>query len=109
MATRPIEQFIAEARSEVETTDGQPKRIKLRRIPRFKRRVKLLTKQMIARGATVVTDGLSCLRGVADAGATHIVMATGSGRRAARHPAFKWVLDDYDAIVDAACAHLAAP
>ena len=39
----------------------------------------------------MVTDGLSCFRGVADAGCTHVAIATGSGRRAARHPAFKWV------------------
>ena len=30
-------------------------------------------------------------RGVADAGCVHIAIPTGSGRRAARHPAFKWV------------------
>jgi hypothetical protein len=39
----------------------------------------------------VVTDGLACLRGVPDAGWVHIPLATGGGRRAARHPAFKWV------------------
>ena len=77
----------------VETTDdGKPKRIKLRRIARFKRRrVKALTKRITAEGAKVVTDGLSCFRGVADAGCAHAAIATGSGRRAARHPAFKWV------------------
>jgi transposase-like protein len=72
--------------------DGRPRRIKLRRIARFKRRrVKSLTKRIITPGATVVTDGLSCFRGVADAGCSHIAIATGSGRRAARHPAFRWV------------------
>jgi hypothetical protein len=34
--------------------------------------------------------GLRCFRGVADAGSTHLPIRTGSGRRAARHPAFKW-------------------
>src|SRR5262245_58787733 len=72
--------------------DGRPRRIKLRRIARFKRkRVKSIAKKIIGEGATVVTDGLTCFRGVADAGCKHVPMATGSGRRAARHPAFKWV------------------
>ena len=71
--------------------DGRPSRIKLRRIARFKRkRVKSIAKKIIAEGATVVTDGLKCFRGVADAGCRHVPMVTGSGRRAARHPAFKW-------------------
>ena len=71
--------------------DGRPRRIKLRRIARFKRkRVKSIAKKIIAEGATVVTDGLKCFRGVADAGCTHVAISTGSGRRAARHPAFKW-------------------
>jgi ribosomal protein L37AE/L43A len=76
----------------VETTDdNKPKRIKLRRIARFKRRrVKSLTKRIIAVGAKVVTDGLGCFRGVADAGCMHQPIRTGSGRQAARHPAFTW-------------------
>jgi transposase-like protein len=77
----------------VETSeDGKPRRIKLRRIARFKRkRVKSLTKRIVTAGATVLTDGLKCFKGVADAGCAHIPIATGSGRKAARHPAFRWV------------------
>lgn len=77
----------------VQTDDkGRPQRLKIRRIARFKRaRVKSVTKRIIAPGASVVTDGLSCFRGVADAGCAHRPIITGSGRRAARHPAFKWV------------------
>ena len=72
--------------------EGRPQKIKLRRIARFKRkRVKSVAKRIIAAGATVVTDGLKCFRGVADAGCTHVAIATGSGPAAARHPAFKWV------------------
>jgi transposase-like protein len=71
---------------------GRPRRIKLSRIPRFKRaRVKSLAKRIIVPGSTVLTDGLACFRGVADAGCIHVAIATGSGRKAARHPAFKWV------------------
>lgn len=74
----------------VETTDaGKPKRIRLKRIARFKRkRVKAVTKRIVAAGATVVTDGLSSFKGVADAACTHIVCVTGKGYRAARKPAF---------------------
>jgi hypothetical protein len=32
----------------------------------------------------------SCFRGVADAGSMHLPIRTGSGRRGAHHPAFKW-------------------
>jgi transposase-like protein len=71
---------------------GRPSRIKLSRIARFKRqRVKSLVKRIIVPGATVLTDGLACFRGVADAGCNHVAITTGSGRKAARHPAFKWV------------------
>jgi transposase-like protein len=71
---------------------GRPRRIKLRRIARFKRRrVKSLTKRIIMPGSTIVTDGYQCFRGVADAGCTHVRITTGCGRQAALHPAFKWV------------------
>lgn len=77
----------------VQTDDeGRPRKIKLRRIARFKRRrVKSLAQRIIAPGATVVTDGLACFRGVADAGCEHVALPTGGGRPAARHPAFHWV------------------
>ena len=48
-----------------------------------------IAKKIIAEGATVITDGLKCFRGVANAGCKHVPMATGSGRWAARNPAFK--------------------
>lgn len=71
---------------------GRPQKLKIRRIARFKRRrVKSLAKRIIAPGTTVVTDGLACFKGVADAGCAHEAIVTGSGRHAARHPAFKWV------------------
>jgi len=71
---------------------GRPQKLKIRRIARFKRRrVKSLAKKLIAPGSQVVTDGLACFKGVADAGCMHEAVVTGSGRRAARHPAFRWV------------------
>ena len=74
----------------VETTDDRkPKRIRLRRVARFKRkRIKEFARRVVASGATVVTDGLSCFRGLADAGCAHQVVVTGKGYRAARNPAF---------------------
>jgi hypothetical protein len=77
----------------VQTSDGKkPVRLKVRRISRFKRkRVKSLTKKIIAPGAFVVTDGLACFKGVADAGCEHFPITTGSGRRAAQHPSFRWM------------------
>jgi ISXO2-like transposase domain len=76
----------------VETTpQGQPVRLKMRRIKRLKRkRVKTLASRMLDRQTIVLTDGLKCFRGVADAGSMHLPIRTGSGRQAARHPAFKW-------------------
>jgi transposase-like protein len=77
----------------VQTDDkGRPRRIKLRRVPRFKRaRIKSLTERIIMPGSTVVTDGYQCFHGVKDAGCTHVRITTGCGPCAARHPAFRWV------------------
>ena len=77
----------------VETTeDGKAHRVKLRRVRRFtKKSIERITGRIVKRGAKVVTDGLGCFNGVADAGCTHEAIVTGSGRKAARHPAFKVV------------------
>ena len=53
--------------------------------------VKSLARRILAPGAFVVTDGLACFRGVADAGCTHYPILAGSGRRAAQHPSFRWI------------------
>ena len=77
----------------VETTsDGRPVRLKIRRVKKFeKKRIAKMAAHILKRGATVVTDGLGCFRGLADAGCEHVAIVTGSGRKAARHPAFKAV------------------
>jgi ISXO2-like transposase domain/Transposase zinc-ribbon domain len=74
----------------VETTQtGKAHRVKLRRVRRFtKKNIKKITGRIMKRGARVVTDGLG-FNGVADAGCVHEPIVTGSGRKAARHPAFK--------------------
>jgi hypothetical protein len=73
----------------VETTaQGQPARLKMRRIKNLKRkRIKTLVTRTLGRETIVVTGGLNCFRGVADAGSMHLPIRTGSGQRAARHPA----------------------
>ena len=72
--------------------DGKAHRVKLRRVRRFtKKAIKAVTKRIVVQGAHVVTDGLGCFNGVADAGCVHQPVVTGSGRKAARHPAFKAV------------------
>jgi transposase-like protein len=77
----------------VETTkDGRPVRLKLRRIKRHgKKEIQKLAGMIVKPGTTVVTDGLRCFNGLADAGCQHLAHKTGSGRQAARHPAFQWV------------------
>ena len=77
----------------VETTpEGQPVRLKLRRVNGFRRKeVEKLARRSLDPTSTVVSDGLGCFRGVADAGCTHQPIRTGSGRKAVLTPAFKWV------------------
>lgn len=77
----------------VETTpEGKPVRLKLRRVKGFRRKeIKRLARRTIHPGSTVVSDGLACFRGTADAGCSHQPIRTGSGRKAALTPAFKWV------------------
>lgn len=75
----------------VETTaDGKPHRMKLVRVKRFTRKaIEKAAGRIVKAGARVVTDGLGCFRGVADAGCTHEAIVTGSGSKAARHPSFR--------------------
>ena len=77
----------------VETTpDGKPVRLKLRRVNGFRRsEIASLATRMFDPKCTVVSDGLACFTGVVDAGCTHQPIITGSGRKAALTPAFKWV------------------
>ena len=42
-------------------------------------------------GANIVSDGLACFAAVTQAGCLHSSIKTGSGKQAARAPAFKWV------------------
>src|SRR5512140_1266838 len=77
----------------VETTaEGRPVRLKLRRMRGFRRtEIEAFAKRSLDVACTVVSDGLSCFRGVTAAGCTHQPIRTGSGRKAVLAPAFKWV------------------
>jgi transposase-like protein len=77
----------------VETTpEGKPVRLKLCRVPSFcSRAVEIFAKRGLDRTCEVVSDGLGCFVAVTKVGCRHTVIKTGSGARAARTPAFKWV------------------
>src|ERR1700730_5724360 len=77
----------------VETTpEGKPIRLKLRRVKGFRRaEIATLAHRHFQPASTVVSDGLHCFTGVGNAGCVHQPIITGSGRKAALNPAFKWV------------------
>ena len=77
----------------VETTpEGKPSRLKLRRVASFcGQAIASFAKQSLDPTCEVVSDGLACFGRVADAGCAHQIITTGSGAKAARTPAFKWV------------------
>ena len=77
----------------VETTsEGKPIRIKLRRVSGFRRsEIARLAKDNFDPDSSVISDGLRCFAGVTEAGCSHQVIITGSGRKPVLTPAFKWV------------------
>jgi transposase-like protein len=77
----------------VETTaEGKPVRLKLQRITDFcAASIAGFANRSLDPNCSVVSDGLQCFASVADAGCAHQVVKTGSGPKAARTPAFKWV------------------
>ena len=77
----------------VETTDdNKPHQIILRRVGAFsKAALAKLAGAAIERGAEVVSDGLKCFAAVTEAGCKHTAIVTGSGAKAAKTRAFKWV------------------
>lgn len=77
----------------VETTpEGKPVRLKLRRVAGFTgQAVSRFARRSLEPTCAVVSDGLACFSHVTDAGCAHQAIHTGSGSRAVRTPAFKWV------------------
>ena len=76
----------------IETHDGKPFYLKLSRVKGFlSREIERWSGHHLTTGTTVVSDGLSCFKGVEKAGCSHEIHIVGSGRKAVKHPAFKWV------------------
>ncbi len=74
----------------VETREGRPVHMQLRRVPAFdKGAIKDYAAANIEPGSWVISDGLGCFLGVVDAGMKHMPIVTGGGRPT--HPFFKWV------------------
>jgi transposase-like protein len=77
----------------VQTTENQqPVAIQLRRVEGFRKpALERYARASLTPGSTVWSDGLACFNAVTKAGCEHIAIVTGSGRRSAQHPTFKWV------------------
>ena len=67
-------------------------RLKLRQVTSFcSRAVEGFARRSLDPACEVVSDGLACFAAVTKTGCQHTTIKTGSGARAARTPAFKWV------------------
>ena len=74
------------------TDDGKPDQIILRPVKAFSSfAIRKLASPALNPGASIVSDGLACFAAVTQAGCLHTSIKTGSGKQAARTPAFKWV------------------
>ena len=76
----------------VATTDnGKPDQIILRPVKAFSSfAIRKLASTALKPGANIVSDGLARFAAVTQAGCLHTSIKTGSGKQAARTPAFKW-------------------
>ena len=76
----------------VETQDGNPMKIHLRRVKGFRKAcIKAYAKQSLRPGSLVFSDGLNCFTGIEAAGCHHIPIPTGGGRPSPYQYTFKWV------------------
>ena len=74
------------------TEDKQPVAIQLRRVKGFRKtELARYAHASLSPECTVWSDGLGCFNAVSEAGCEHISIVTGSTRRSAQHPTFKWV------------------
>jgi len=74
----------------VETRDGRPVYTQLRCLPGFTiKAIKAYAQANIMAGSRVLSDGLGCFKGFADAGLEHVVRITGGGRPEGSD--FNWV------------------
>jgi transposase-like protein len=71
------------------TDDGKPDQIILRPVRAFSSfAIRMLASTALEPGANIVSDGLACFTAVTQAGCIHTSIKTGSGKQAARTPAF---------------------
>jgi len=71
---------------------GHPIAVRFDRVKAFtKESIEGWAKKALAASATVVSDGLSCFQAVTAVVQTHQRIVTGSGRKAAKTPEFRWV------------------
>jgi hypothetical protein len=77
----------------VETTQhGRTKKLHLRRVRGFRQReIEGYASASLVPGSVVFSDCLACFAAVQTASCRHVPIISGSGRRAAQHPTFKWV------------------
>ena len=77
----------------VETTsEGHPTRIKLAVVKGFRSaEIAAWSRQHLAQGSVVISDGLACFNAVTDAGCIHDRIVCGGGRAAVAEPEFYWV------------------
>lgn len=76
----------------VETRDGRPMKIQLRRVEGFRKAcVRRYAEQSLHRGSIVNSDGLHCFSALEDAGCHHIPIVSGGGRPSPYQTTFKWV------------------
>lgn len=69
------------------TLDGQPVTMRMDVLPGFRKTaLTAWADQHLAKGAAVVSDGLSCFPDVIEASCTHVVIVSGSG--VPEHPIF---------------------
>lgn len=76
----------------VETQDGKPIWIQLRRVAGFQKTcIARYAQQALSPGSLVYSDGLSCFQALESAGCHHIPIVTGGGRPSPFQSTFKWV------------------
>ena len=72
--------------------DNHPIYMRFNAIDHFRRKdVKEWAEHALKRGTQVISDGLSCFRGIADAGCKHKAVITGGGYASMENELFTWV------------------
>lgn len=71
---------------------GKPVKIKLAAVKGFRKtEIKKWTDKNVEKKSNIVSDGLSCFKGVNQAGCNHEIIVVGKNRKSSDIPAFKWV------------------